>query len=71
MRKPGEPIYLRKHMLGLAVAILSPIALLGLYELSVGPLRFAVRLAVGLGLAAAAGIALYVTCRSSAKNEPS
>lgn len=71
MRKPGEPIYLRKHMLGLAVAILAPIALLGLYELAVGPLRFSVRLAVGLGIAALSGLALYFACRASAKNEPS
>jgi uncharacterized membrane protein HdeD (DUF308 family) len=70
MRKPGEPIYLRRHMIGLAAAILVPVALLYLYERSIGPLRFTVRLAVGLAIAGVAGIALYLTCRSSAKNEP-
>lgn len=70
MRKPGEPIYLRLHMVALALAVVASIALPRLYEVFFGPISFEVRLVSGLGIAIVAGLALYVTCQSSARNEP-
>ena len=71
MRKPGEPIYLRVHMVALALAVVAPIALPRLYELFVGPLSFTNRVVAGIVIAAGAGVALYLIYRSSARNEPS
>jgi hypothetical protein len=70
MRKPGEPIYQRRHLLGLALALLLPLVLLQLYKIYVGPISFGVQLVVGCLLSVAAGLALYLMYRSSAKNEP-
>ena len=70
MRKPGEPIYLKRHMLGLALALLSPILLPLLYHSYIGPLSFATRLVAGLLIAVVGAIALYFTYRTSAQNEP-
>lgn len=69
-RKPGEPIYLKRHMLGLALALLSSILLPLLYHLYVGPLSFATRFVSGLFIALIGSIALYFTYRASAQNEP-
>lgn len=69
-RKPGEPIYLRRHMLALLLAVLAPLVIPRLYELAVGPLSFAGRLASGVVIAAAAGLWLYFLFRDSARNEP-
>ena len=69
-RKPGEPIYLKRHMLGLALAVVSPILLPLLYHTYVEPLGFAVRFVSGLLIALIGGIVLYFTYRSSAQNEP-
>lgn len=69
-RKPGEPIYLTRHMLGLALALLSPILLPLLYHHYIGPLSFATRFLAGLFIALIGSIALYYTYRSSAQNEP-
>jgi uncharacterized membrane protein YraQ (UPF0718 family) len=69
-RKPGEPIYLKRHMLGLGLAVLSPIMLPLLYHTYVGPLSFAARFVAGLLIAVAGAIALYLIYRSSAQNEP-
>ena len=69
-RKPGEPIYLKRHMLGLALAVLSPILLPLLYDTYVGPLSFATRFVAGLLIALIGSIALYFTYRASAQNEP-
>jgi hypothetical protein len=69
-RKPGEPIYLRKHMVALLLALLATIILPRLYEIFVGPLSFTGRLLAGMVIAIAAGIALYFLFRSSAKNQP-
>lgn len=69
-RKPGEPIYLRKHMVALALALLATIVLPRLYEVFVGPLSFTGRLLSGLVIAVAAGIGLYFLFRSSAQNQP-
>lgn len=70
MRKPGEPIYLRRHMAGLALAVLLPLTLLQLYKIYVGPVSFGMQLLTGVLISAGAGIALYLAFRSSARNEP-
>jgi hypothetical protein len=69
-RKPGEPIYLKRHMLGLALAVVSPILLPLLYHRYIGPLRFSTLLTASLIIALIGSIALYFTYRSSAQNEP-
>lgn len=70
MRKPGEPIYLRRHMAGLALAVLLPLTLLQLYKVYVGPVSFGMQLIAGVLISAGAGIALYLAFRSSARNQP-
>jgi hypothetical protein len=70
MRKPGEPIYLRMHMVALALAVVASIALPRLYEVFFGPISFGVRLVSGLGIAIVAGVVLYLMYQSSARNEP-
>jgi hypothetical protein len=69
-RKPGEPIYLKRHMLGLALAVVSPILLPLLYHRYVGSLSFTTRFIASLLIAVAGALALYFTYRSSAQNEP-
>ena len=69
-RKPGEPIYLKRHMLGLALAVVSPILLPLLYHRYIAPLSFDMLFAAGLIIALIGSIALYFTYRSSAQNEP-
>jgi hypothetical protein len=70
MRKPGEPIYLRRHMIGLLVAVCLPIVLLQLYKIYIGPISFSTQMAVGVIVSVLAGLALFLTHRSSAQNEP-
>ena len=69
-RKPGEPIYLKRHMLGLTLAVVSPILLPLLYHRYIAPLSFDTLYVAGLIIAVIGGIALYFTYRSSAQNEP-
>ena len=69
-RKPGEPIYLKRHMLGLTLAVVSPILLPLLYHRYIGPLSFATRFVAGLLIALIGSLVLYFTYRSSAQNEP-
>ena len=69
-RKPGEPIYLKRHMLGLTLAVVSPILLPLLYHRYIAPLNFDTLYVAGLIIAVIGGIALYFTYRSSAQNEP-
>jgi len=69
-RKPGEPIYLKRHMLGLALAVISPILLPLLYHRYIAPLSFDAIFAAGLIIALIGSIALYFIYRSSARNEP-
>ena len=69
-RKPGEPIYLKRHMLGLALAVVFPILLPLLYHHYVGPLSFAIQFAATLIIALIGSIVLYFIYRSSAQNEP-
>ncbi len=57
-------------MVGLALAVGLPLALLQLYKIYIGPISFGVQLAVGFVISILTGIALYLTYRSSAQNEP-
>jgi hypothetical protein len=70
MRKPGEPIYLRIHMVALALAVIAPIALPHIYEFFAGPISLSMRMVAGMLIAAGAGIVLYCLYGSSARNEP-
>ena len=70
MRKPGEPIYLRRHMVALAMAVILPIVALQLYKIYVGRISFSVQMGLGVGIAVVAGLALYFAYRSSARNQP-
>lgn len=69
-RKPGEPIYLRIHMVALVLAVVASIAIPHLYELFFGPISLGARLIAGLIIAVLAGGVLYRTYQSSARNEP-
>jgi len=69
-RKPGEPIYLRRHMVGLGLAICLPIVLLQLYKIFVGPISFSLQLTIAIIVSIFAGIRLYLLYHSSARNEP-
>ncbi len=68
-RKAGEPIYLRRHMIVLALAVGLPIILLQLYTIYVGPISFAVQMGFGVLISIFAGVVLYLTYRSSAQNQ--
>jgi hypothetical protein len=70
MRKPGEPIYLRRHMVALAMAVILPIIALQLYKIYVGQISFGVQMGLAVAIAAFAGLTLYFTYRSSARNQP-
>ena len=50
-RKPGEPIYLMRHMLGLAMALLASVLFPLLYHRYVEPLSFSTRFVAGLLIA--------------------
>ena len=69
-RKAGEPIYLKRHILGLAAAVVAPILLPLLYHRYIAPLSFSTIFAASLIIALIGSIALYLTYRSSAENEP-
>ncbi len=69
-RKPGEPIYLKGHILGLAVAVVAPILLPLLYHRYIAPLSFSTIYVASLIIAVIGSIALYFIYRSSAQNEP-
>ncbi|HEU4502011.1 MAG TPA: hypothetical protein VFR82_10195 [Nitrospira sp.] len=70
MRKPGEPIYLRRHVVALALAVGLPIIALQLYKIFVGPVHFVVQIGLTALASVVAGLWLYVVYRSSAQNEP-
>ena len=70
MQKTGEPIYLRRHMVGLALALALPLVLLQLYKVYIGPITMGVQLVVGGILSIASGLGLYLTYRASARNHP-
>ncbi len=69
-RKPGEPIYQRRHMVALVLAVAIPLVLLQLYRIYVGPLSLDFQLGVGLFVSVILGLALHLAYRSSARNEP-
>ncbi len=69
-RKPGEPIYQRRHMMALALAVGLPIVLLQLYKIYVGPVSFDAQMGFGIVVSILAGLILYYTYRSSAQNQP-
>lgn len=70
MRKPGEPIYLRRHMIALALAVILPIVVLQLYKIYVGRISFEIQMGIAVTIAVVAGLGLYLTYRSSARNQP-
>lgn len=57
-------------MVGLALAVGLPLVLLQLYKIYMGPISFEIQMSVGLIISVLAGIALYLTYRSSAQNQP-
>lgn len=69
-RKPGEPIYLGRHMLALGLAIICPGALPHLYHVMIAPITIETRLLAGLLIAVGGGLALVRFYSASAKNEP-
>ena len=69
-RKPGEPLYLRRHMIALALAVGLPIILLQLYKVYVGPVSFDAQMGFGILVSILAGLILYYSYRSSAQNQP-
>ncbi|BFU93518.1 MAG: conserved protein of unknown function [Nitrospira sp.] len=69
-RKPGEPIYQRRHMVALLLAVCLPIVLLQLYKIYIGPISFFVQLTLAVVVSIFAGLALYLLYHSSARNEP-
>ncbi len=68
-RKPGEPIYLMRHMLGLAMALLASVLFPLLYHRYVEPLSFSTRFVAGLLIALIGSIALYFAYKASAQNQ--
>ncbi|MEQ1796133.1 MAG: hypothetical protein ABL970_18320 [Nitrospira sp.] len=69
-RKPGEPIYLGRHVLALVLAIVCPGALPHLYHVLIAPITVETRLLAGLLIAVGAGLILVRMYSTSAKNEP-
>jgi hypothetical protein len=69
-RKPGEPIYLRRHIIALALAVGLPVVLLQLYKIYIGPVSFDAQIGFGLVVSILAGFILSRAYRSSAQNEP-
>ena len=69
-RKPGEPIYLKRHILGLILAVVIPIVLPLLYHHYIGSLSFLTQLIAALIIALIGSLVLYFTYRASARNEP-
>jgi len=69
-RKPGEPIYQRRHMIALVLAVGLPTVLLQLYKVYVGPVSFDAQMGFGILVSILAGLILYYSYRSSAQNQP-
>jgi hypothetical protein len=69
MRKPGEPIYLRRHMVALTLAVILPIIALQLYKIYIGRISFGVQMGLAVVIAVCAGLGLYFAYRSSARNQ--
>lgn len=56
-------------MVALALAVGLPIVLLQLYKIYVGPIGFGLQMSIGIVVSVLAGVVLYYTYRSSAKNQ--
>ena len=69
-RKSGEPIYLKRHILGLALAVIAPILLPLLYHRYIAPLSFSTIFLSSLIIALIGSLVLYFAYQSSAQNEP-
>jgi hypothetical protein len=69
-RKPGEPIYLRSHMIALVLAVGLPIIALQIYKSYVGPISFGMQLGFVLVVSILSGSILYFIFRSSSRNQP-
>lgn len=69
-RKPGEPIYLRRHLIVLALAVGLPVVLLQLYKIYISPVSFGAQMGFGILVSVLAGVVLYYAYRSSAQNQP-
>ncbi|MFO0775680.1 MAG: hypothetical protein U0172_13550 [Nitrospiraceae bacterium] len=70
MRKPGEPIYLRKHLLALLLTVVATVTVPSVYELAVAPLSMEARYLFALAIGVVGGVVLLGLFRESAKNEP-
>jgi hypothetical protein len=57
-------------MVALVLAVVASIAIPRLYELVFGPIGLGARLVSGLIIAVVAGVVLYRTYQSTARNEP-
>jgi hypothetical protein len=57
-------------MVALVLAVVASIAIPRLYELFFGPISLGARLVSGLIIAVVAGVVLYRTYQSTARNEP-
>ncbi len=69
-RKRGEPIYLRRHMIALGVAVGLPVVLVQLYKLCVGSVSFGMQMGFAMIVSVLAGLVLYFLYRSSAQSQP-
>lgn len=69
-RRPGEPIYLRRHIMALTGAVALPIVAVHVYKLLFGPPSFDTLLLIVIITSILAGLGLHVLFRSSAQNEP-
>ncbi len=69
-RRPGEPIYLRRHIIALAGAVALPVGAVQLYKILFGPPSFDTLLLIVIITSILAGLGLHALFRSSAQNEP-
>ena len=70
MRKPGEPIYRRGHLIALLLAVGLPIVALQIYRMYVGPISFGMLLGLIILASVLSGTFLYFMFRSSCQNQP-
>ena len=56
-------------MVALACAVMFPILALQMYKIYVGQIGFGVQIGVAVGISVCAGLGLYFTYRSSARNQ--
>ena len=57
-------------MVALAMAVILPIIALQLYKIYVGQISFGVQMGVAVLISVFAGLGVYFTYRSSARNQP-